>query len=250
MTPLHLVVLAAGSGVRFGGVKQLAAVGPNGEAILDLLIERAAHAGFDAVVVVTSAAIEGQMRAHFAVFPPALPVDLALQAEPRGTADAVLAARASVTGSFVVVNADDLYPGNAFVSVAAHLSNKNEPALVAFRVGRTLIGERPVKRARLEVDGADALVAIRESTVIAGDGGLHDDEWVSMNLWAFPQSMFDELERAMAASKPDADGEILLPDVVGALMERGSTVRVLWCDEPCVGISYAEDVDVVRASLA
>jgi hypothetical protein len=80
---------------------------------------------------------------------------------------------------------------------------------------------------------------------------LRGDEWVSMNMWGFSQSMFDAIARAVddfiTAGSP---GEILLPDVVAAEVRECGTVRVLRCDQPCVGITYAEDVDVVRAVLA
>ena len=248
---LQLIVLAAGSGTRFGGVKQLAAVGPAGQAILDVLLERAAIAGFSDAVVVTSPAIEEQMRDHLSVYEPGLPVHVALQPVPAGTADAVLAAREVIDGSFVVVNADDLYPGIAFTMLASQLSSADDPALVAFEVGKTLIGARPVKRALLEIDGNNHLVGITESTVATGAGGLRGDEWVSMNMWGFPQTMLNVLDRAVDEFVTSgADGEILLPDVVSALVAEGRAVRVLRCDEPCIGITYAEDVDVVRARLS
>jgi bifunctional N-acetylglucosamine-1-phosphate-uridyltransferase/glucosamine-1-phosphate-acetyltransferase GlmU-like protein len=248
---VQLVVLAAGSGVRFGGVKQLAPVGPNGEAILDVLLERAAHARFTAAIVVTAPAIEEQVRAHLDAHLGSLPVRVVLQAAPRGTVDAVLAARQVIEGPFAVVNADDLYPPDAFAMLASHLSSTAELALVAFRVGSTLIGPRPVKRALLDIDDQGRLVAIRESTVAPGTGGLRGDEWVSMNMWGFAVGMLETFAQAVADfMAAGADGEVLLPDVVGALVLHGASVRVLGCDQGCIGITYAEDVDVVRAALS
>jgi dTDP-glucose pyrophosphorylase len=249
--PSQLIVLAAGSGTRFGGVKQLAPVGPNGEAILDVLLARAEAAGFAGAVIVTSPAIEAQMREHLAVHCPKLPVDVVLQRSPTGTADAVLAARDVVDGAFAVVNADDLYPAGAFAMIAEHLASEDGPTLVAFPAVKTLIGPRPVKRAVLDLDDDGRLVAIRESTVAPGSDALVGHEWVSMNMWGFALSMFAVLARAVdefAAS--GSTGEVLLPDVVGALVLAGEAVHVLRCDEPCIGITYAEDVDVVRAALA
>lgn len=248
---MQLIVLAAGSGVRFGGVKQLAPVGPNGEVILDVLVQRAEAAGFADAVVVTAPSIEEHMREHLDAHRSALPVQIVLQPAPVGTADAVLAARDVVDGSFVVVNADDLYPAEAFAMLADHLSRSDEPALIAFQVGKTLIGDRAVKRALLDFDDNGDLVALRESTITAGSGEVLDREWVSMNMWGFSSSMFDALARAVdefrAARTP---GEVLLPDVVSSLVAEGVTVRVLRCDQPCIGITYAEDVDVVRGALS
>jgi NDP-sugar pyrophosphorylase family protein len=245
-----LVVLAAGAGVRFGGVKQLAPVGPNGEAILDVLLERADAAGFSGAVIVTAPRIEGQMREHLASYPPALPVDVVLQSAPLGTAHAVLAARSRIDGSFAVLNADDLYPAEAFATLAGQFSSKDEHALVAFRVAKTLIGERAVKRALLDFDDGGGLVALRESTVTASSGELHGGEWVSMNMWGFAPSMLDALALAVDDFvESGSEGEILLPDVVSSLVRGGVTVQVLRCEQPCIGITYAEDVDVVRAAL-
>jgi hypothetical protein len=149
------------------------------------------------------------------------------------------------------VNADDLYPAEAFAMLAEHLANHDEPALVAFPVVKTLIGPRPVKRAVLDFDDDGGLVAIRESTVAPGSDAVAGHEWVSMNMWGFALTMFAVLAQAVdefAAS--GSAGEVLLPDVVGALVIAGEAVHVLRCDEPCIGITYAEDVDVVRAALA
>jgi bifunctional N-acetylglucosamine-1-phosphate-uridyltransferase/glucosamine-1-phosphate-acetyltransferase GlmU-like protein len=249
--PLQLIVLAAGSGVRFGGVKQLAPVGRNGEAILDVLVERAEDAGFTGAVVVTAPRIEAQMREHLEVHRPKLPVQITLQPTPAGTADAVLAAGDAIDGSFAVVNADDLYPPDAFAMLAGHLSRSDEPALVAFPVLQTLINKQAVKRGLLDLDDNGDLVAIRESTVTAGSEELRGCEWVSMNMWGFAPSILETLACAVDEfTMRGTSGEILLPDVVSSLVAQGVTVHVLRCDQPCIGITYAEDVDVVRAALS
>jgi dTDP-glucose pyrophosphorylase len=242
---LTLVVLAAGAGTRFGGVKQLAPVGPNGEAILDFLLARAQHAGVERAVIVTAPSIEGQVRAHLDAHAPALPVNVALQVEPTGTADALLAARPFLSGAFAAVNADDLYPSTAFESLVAHLSSSRHLALVAFHVAKTLIGDQPVKRATVEFDAERRLTAITESVVKASTLGGRD--WVSMNMWGFQPRFLDALDDVRV---DPTSGEVLLPDVVSALIDAGEVVRVLLCEEPCIGITYAEDADVVRASLA
>lgn len=246
---MQLIVLAAGSGTRFGGVKQLAAVGPRGEAILDVLLARAATAGFTDAVVVTSPAVEDRMRTHLATHPDPLPVEVVLQAAPLGTADAVLAARDAITGEFAVVNADDLYPPTAFAMLGEPQLEAWDALLVAFRVGQTLIGARPVKRALLAIDDDGNLTHITESTVSTDD--VRGDEWVSMNMWAFPTSVLEVLDRAMrSAAASGSTAEVLLPDVASAMVGEGATVRALCCEEPCIGITYAEDVAVVKVALS
>jgi NDP-sugar pyrophosphorylase family protein len=251
-----LVVLAGGAARRFGGGKQLAAVGPRGEAILDVLLERAAERGFTDAVVVTSAALETEMRSHLDRHPAPLRVDIALQpvpagrAGPPGTAHAVLACADAVAGSFAVVNADDLYPVDAFETLADHLSGSDAHALVAFRMRQTLGGALPANRALIEVDDGSRLLRLRETSVTEAIAAQHGDEWVSMNMWGFHQSVLPPIARMvghfMASGSP---GEIGLPDVVDLLVRDGTVVQVLQCDQPCIGMTYPEDAEVVRQAL-
>jgi hypothetical protein len=95
----------------------------------------------------------------------------------------------------------------------------------------------------------DHLAGIRENTAV-DRGSTPGDAWVSMNMWGFRPAIFDDLassvEEFVAAG---AHGEVLLPDVVSSIVARGATVRVLRCDDECIGITYAEDVEAVRAAL-
>jgi molybdopterin-guanine dinucleotide biosynthesis protein A len=264
VTGPNLVVLAAGRGTRFGGVKQLVAVRDDGATVTDVLLGRAATAGIERAVIVVSAEIEDQFRAHLdAVGPTAISVALAVQRMPCGTADAVLAARDSVDGAVVVVNADDLYPAAALSLVVRHLQEApaHEHATVAFPLDRTLVGTRPESRALLTIDHAGILAGVREGRVEKHDGlrfvtatsveALRGDEQVSMNMWAFQPSAFDALAAVVAdLAARDGDGEIFLPAAVEVLIENGATVRALRSTEPCLGITYADDVAAVRAALS
>ena len=251
---MQLVVLAAGLGTRFGGLKQLEPVGPRGEAIMDVLLARAAGYGFDRAVVVVRAEIEDAIRSHFSELAPPMPWVTVVQPvpadrdRPPGTAHAVLMCRDEIAGRFAVVNADDLYPRSAFAALGDHLMASDEQALVAFRLDRTVIGDRPVSRAVLALDG-DRLVAISENTALL-PAAMPDGTWVSMNMWGFQPSIFEDLERAVRTfAASDSTGEVLLPDVVATMTEGGEITRVLWCEEPCIGITYAEDIGVVRRAL-
>jgi bifunctional N-acetylglucosamine-1-phosphate-uridyltransferase/glucosamine-1-phosphate-acetyltransferase GlmU-like protein len=267
----NLVVLAAGMSTRFGGLKQLAPVRPNGDAIVDVLLERAATAGFGTALVVVRREIERDVESHFAAGrAPALPVELVVQAPvpgragSPGTAHAVLGCREALAGSFAVVNADDLYPGDAFALLARHLRSApdNEHAFVAFPARGTLIGSRPVTRALVELDAGAWLITMHEGTVTPGLDELRFDApgislslgreaWVSMNMWGLQPSIFETLERAVAEYvAADDAGEVRLPDVVASLVASGGTVKVLQCDAPCIGITHPEDLSVVAAALA
>jgi bifunctional N-acetylglucosamine-1-phosphate-uridyltransferase/glucosamine-1-phosphate-acetyltransferase GlmU-like protein len=261
-TEMCLVVLAAGRGKRFGGSKQLVAVRDDGSTITDILLCRAAAAGIERAAIVVNADIESDVRAHVAAVSPDVRVDLVIQRRPRGTADAVLAARDAVTGPIVVVNADDLYPASAFGVIAAHLRNgpAHEHAAVGFRLDRTRVGPRPESRALLDVDASGLLTAVREAQIeLRGDGTfarsggldvLAAEQLVSMNMWGFRTNVFDALEAVVAdRDRRGVEGEVFLPDVVASMVAVGATVRVVRSDETCVGLTYADDVETVRSVL-
>ncbi|HEX4822241.1 MAG TPA: NTP transferase domain-containing protein [Acidimicrobiales bacterium] len=254
---MHLVVLAAGLGRRFGGIKQLAPVGPKGESIMDALLRRAEAAGFRDAIVVIRPEIEAEVDAHFTAHRPALAVTIVRQSVPAtrntplGTADAVLQCRAAIDSPFAVVNADDLYPQGAFDLLAAHLSAHDEHALVAFRLRRTLVSDRPVSRALLSFDDVSGALRTIDERRNIEPALVSGDPWVSMNMWGFRTSILDDLATAVDEFVTSGStGEVLLPDVVGRLAARGTTVRVLRCDERCIGITYAEDVAIVRDVFA
>ncbi len=267
-----VVVLAAGLGTRFGGGKSLAAIGPDGIAIMDVLIRHAAGAGFAKIVIVVAQDTEESVRIHVdAHRDPAatVPVEVVVQPlrpgreKPAGTADAVLATRSIVDGSFAVVNADDLYPVDAFARLGDHLRRgpTTEHAMVAFPVAGTLLGDRPVSRALVDVDD-DRLVGIREGTVTTTDAGLRFDDRsgravaigpdriISMNMWGFRTSVFDRLARAVDEFLAlDRGGEVYLPEVVAAMVSDGARVRVLVSPEACIGVTHPEDVIALRKAL-
>jgi dTDP-glucose pyrophosphorylase len=269
-----LVILAGGVGSRFGGLKQLAEIRSDGAAIMDFLLERAARAGFERAIVVVAPATEHLVGAHLdamrgSVFPADFPVELAVQravpgrTKPLGTADAVLATRAAVEGSFAVVNADDLYPAAAFGAIASHLRRGpgDEHAAVAFPVAATLTEARPVSRALIEVDASGTLTSIREGRVLTEADGLRfeagtfttrlaDDALVSMNMWGFRPSVFDALARAVPAFRASpVEGEVFLTDVVGSMVESGAVVRVIVSEGACPGVTYPDDLAAVQRAL-
>src|SRR3954451_17175 len=253
---MHVIVLAAGLGTRFGGSKQLAAGGPNGEAIVGVLIARAAAGGYHDALIVIRPEIEADVVVHFAQHPPALPSRYVHQSgppgrdKPLGTADGVLQCRAAIDAPFVVVNADDLYPQHAFALLADHLSSSDEHGLVGFRLPHTVISDRPVSRALLSFDATERLLSIDERRAIE-PATVSGDPWVSMNMWGFQPSIMEDLagavDRFLASG---TTGEVLLPDVAAGLAASGARLRVIPCEEPCIGITYAEDVPIVRAALA
>jgi hypothetical protein len=264
-----LVVLAAGLGQRFGGLKQLAAVGPRGEPILDYTVRDGRAAGFGTVVLVVRAEIQDAISEHVRRRWPAeiaADVRFAVQdrqgrSKPPGTAHAVVvAARATPPAApFAVVNADDWYGVDAFGKLREGL-DAGPAVLVAHGLANTIVGARPVSRALCDVDAAGNLSAVDEGTVTPLDGSyrwvgadgdrrLDGTELVSMNCWGFRPDLVEALSTEVDRAIHDHD-EVLLPDVVQRLIASGLQVGVRPTTESCFGITYAEDVALLRATFA
>lgn len=162
---MDLVILAAGHARRFGGLKQLAAVGPEGEAIMDYTARSAARSGFDRVILVVRPEIRDQVLSHVAAhFPRELTILAVCQAGVPGTVQAVVDAGQYLTGAFGVVNGDDLYGDEAIEGLAA-LVGSRASGLVGYRLAATVLGDEPVTRGICSVGEDGLLVGIDERRV-------------------------------------------------------------------------------------
>lgn len=271
---LTLVVMAAGLGSRFGGTKQLAEVGPDGEAFLDFSIIDAEAAGIRRVVLIVRTDIEDDVRRHVERRHSHLDVAYVRQDEhgpsrdkPWGTGHAVLTAAPHVGGSFIVCNADDYYGRSTYTAVAPLAAElpPDRALLAGFRMDHTLPATGEVSRGVCEVDG-DELTSLVEThgigrrsdgTITATDppGPLADETVSSMNFWAFPHRLFDDLDAGFAAflgeHGDEAKTEFLLPSVVHALMAAGEmSVGVVPTDESWVGVTNPDDLQIARARIA
>ncbi len=276
---LAIVVLAAGLGTRYGGLKQLAPLGPAGEALLDYTLHDAAAAGFShAVLVVAREAVEAT-TAHLDRFVPPIAVNLVVQpaAAPRrpapwGTAHATLVGATGLTTPFAVANADDAYGSEAVATMAAYLRAREAGAggcggaVVGYAAGATLSTNGGVSRAVCRADEHGRLIAVEEHRGVRRSGGggaggivsdttaLDEKTLVSMNLWGFDHSFVDLLRpivERFVAQAPGDDRELRLPDVVGALVARGELeVTVLPTGSTWLGVTYPEDAPAVRERLA
>jgi CTP:molybdopterin cytidylyltransferase MocA len=273
VTEPSLLILAAGRARRYGGIKPLAPIGPNGEAVIDLLAHDAVTAGFTRIAIVlndtTGPLIKEHIEKHWDLDQVA--VDFALQDEPHGTVHAVLAASEVISGSaFAVSNADDLYGPAALAHLHHHLTERpGENAMVAFQLERTLVGSSPVTRGVCHIDAQGRLVGIDERRGIhrSADGVIAVDDGftpavlaptlrVSMNLWAFSADMWPVFERALA-EHDFATGEVLLPVVVDHLIhgtmasvdEALRSISVYTSDEHCVGVTHPGDLELVQGHI-
>ncbi len=261
-----LVVMAAGLGSRFGGTKQLAQVGPNGEAFLDFAIADARAAGANRVVLIVRSDIESDVNRHFESRG-GLPDDLDVayvhqdahgpsRPKPWGTAHAVLSAAEAVSGRFMVCNADDYYGPTAYAALAQAMEGMadNEARLCGYHLDHTLPAEGTVTRGVCQVDG-DRLVGIVEQEGISrADHTLPKDTLVSMNLWAFSPVFLDALRdgftRFLNEHGGSSSAEYLLPHAVATEMKSGAlTVEVVTTEETWIGVTNPDDLDVARAAL-
>ncbi|MGH9298114.1 MAG: NTP transferase domain-containing protein [Acidimicrobiales bacterium] len=274
---MQLIVLAAGHGRRFGGLKQLAPVGPNGEAIMDFTARDARRAGFDGVALVVREEVRDELLDHIAQYwPKDLDVVPVVQGPVAGTTQAVSSAAPVVEGPFGVVNADDLYGPAAMEVLAGKLASlgPRTHAIVGYRLADTILNDAPVTRGVCETDDDGHLRQLVEQVVRRdGDGyeardlgsnesqptrRLAGDEVVSMNLWAFAHSVFADLDAALGAfdpatapHQPGKAPELLLPEVVGSLVRNGRcTVEVEQTEGRCIGITHPDDLPVVRQIVA
>ena len=261
-----LVVMAAGLGSRFGGTKQLAQVGPNGEAFLDFAIADARAAGANRVVLIVRSDIEADVKRHFESrggLPDDLDVAYVSQNErgparpkPWGTAHAVLSAAEAVSSPFMVCNADDYYGPTAYASLAHAMQAMadNEAWLCGYHLDRTLPAEGTVTRGVCQVEG-DRLVGIVEQEGISrADNAFSEGTIVSMNLWAFSPMFLDVLregfDRFLNEHGDSSSAEYLLPTAVASEMVKGAlTVRVVTTDETWIGVTNPDDLEIARTAL-
>jgi NDP-sugar pyrophosphorylase family protein len=271
-----LLVLAAGRGSRYGGLKQIDPIGPSGETLLDYAVFDAIRAGFGRAVFVIRREFEeafktavtskyaGRISVGF-VFQetsdvPEGCVVPAGRERPWGTGHAVWCARAAVDGPFAVINADDFYGAGSFTGLAAFLRGARGPrfALVGFRLSNTLSENGTVSRGICrERDGV--LAAITEEPAIGrgnvGPGGRFSGrEIVSMNCWGFTPSLFSGLEEGLrgflAAKSSDPKAEWYIPVAVSDLISCGAaSVEVLPSEDSWFGITYREDKAGVAAAI-
>ncbi|MGA8681563.1 MAG: NTP transferase domain-containing protein [Acidimicrobiales bacterium] len=276
---MQLVVMAAGHGTRFGGLKQLAPIGPKGEALMDYTAWDAQEAGFESVVLVVRHEIRQELLDHIAAYwPPELRVSSVTQGPIPGTAQAVASTEELVEGSFGVVNADDLYGPAAMKRLATEVEGlgPDEHLIVGYRLDQTVLTDAAVTRGVCVTTPDGYLDVLREQTVERKSSGtgftgraigapasdppadLSGEEIVSMNLWGFSEGIYDDLDRALARFDPEtaphAEGkppELLLPDVVSHLVATDlARVRVVQTSGRCIGLTHPDDVPLVREIVA
>lgn len=286
---MTLVILAAGMGSRYGGLKQIDPITDNGEFIIDFSVYDAIINGFDKVVFVIKKENLDIFRQTIGKrFESAVKVEYAFQelsdlpegfdvpegrVKPWGTAQALLAARNCVNEPFAVINSDDFYGRSAYELLAAHLSAKSTDGtpsycMVGYVLENTLTENGTVSRGICEADGESMLVSVEERTGIKRDGDsavyslegkegrMPLDSIASMNCWGFTPDIFDCIEKGFVEflSTDHADMlkcEYYLPFAVCEMLERGEcSVRVYRSEDSWYGVTYKEDKPSVKQSIS
>jgi NDP-sugar pyrophosphorylase family protein len=284
-----LLVLAAGMGSRYGGLKQIDSVGPSGETIIDYSIFDALRAGFGKVVFVIRKDIEDAFRETVgARFEKRVAVDYVFQSleaippgftvpagrtKPWGTTHAVLAGADAVREPFAAINADDFYGAESFRVIAGHLtSGSPDYAMIGFVLRNTLSEFGTVARGVCQLADGDYLKSIVEYLAIQRDDDsvkntdaagqitrLTGNEPVSLNFWGFTPRIFDQLRESfeifLEQNGSDPKRECLIPTTMNDLVAAGGArVKVLPAEGSWFGVTYREDrprvVEDIRALVA
>ena len=284
-----LVVMAAGMGSRYGGLKQIDPVGSKGEAILDYSVYDAHQAGFETVVIIIKEAIKNDFMETVGARLKNAPVEIRYayqeleklpegysipdgRTKPFGTGHAVLCAKEAIDGApFAVINADDYYGKAAFKTIYNMLSTNEDPygyCMVGYELSKTVTENGSVARGICSTDENGMLTQVVERTKIVQfeDGIRYEDgeNWVdvadntivSMNMWGFMPSFLDEITQRFhtfletTLVENPLKGEYFLPLPVSQLIEEGkATVKVLTSPDRWYGVTYAADKPVVMDAL-
>jgi len=284
MTKPTLLVLAAGMGSRYGGLKQIDPVGPADETIIDYSIYDAMRAGFGKLVFVIRKDIEQQFKEIVgARFEKRIAVEYVFQeldklppgcslpagrTKPWGTTHAILMAADTIRAPFAAINADDFYGAEAYRLLAQHLtSGTTDYAMVGFILRNTLSKFGSVARGVCRVDENNHLKSVVEMMKIEPDGGgakntdaagqitkLTGEEAVSMNFWGFTPALFPQLKTQFEAflkkSGNELKSECYIPSTVNDLVVVGQAkVKVLRTNDFWFGVTYREDRPQVVESI-
>lgn len=290
MSQPQLLVMAAGIGSRYGGLKQIDPVGPSGEIVIEYAIYDALKAGFGKVVFTIRKEIEEVFREKIGktiekqvdteyVFqeldklPPGLTVP-ADRTKPWGTGHAILCAREAIDAPFAVINADDFYGADAYRLLCDYLKNardtddKYDYSMVGYVLGNTLTEYGHVARGVCDATDDGFLARVVERTKVQKFGDVikytgDDENWteidggnvVSLNMWGFTQSVFGELEQRfpkfVEENMDKPKAEFYIPTVVDELIQEGkAAVKILPTDEKWFGVTYKEDKPRLKEVIA
>jgi len=280
-----LLILAAGMGSRYGGLKQIDGIGPNQEPIIEYSIYDAINSGFGKIVFVIRREFDDAFRSRFDKFSNNIQIEYAYQdvnlniegistverTKPWGTSHAVLVAKEFINEPFAVINADDYYGASSFKLIADFLTNNctsSLMAMVGYTLHNTLSKHGTVNRGVCKVDKDNNLVEVIERMKIAEKHGkvnynigtnhslgcIDRNSSVSMNYWGFHPSIFSEIESGlydfMRANPNNSTAEYYIPNIVTDMIVSGKmAVRVIPTNDNWFGVTYKEDKPMAVAAI-
>ena len=288
MKDITLLILAAGMGSRYGGLKQLAFLGPNGETIMDYSVDDAIAAGFTKVVFVIRKSMQENFDAQIlSKYKHKIKCECVYQEldilpegfekhpereKPYGTAHAILMAKDAIKEPFAVINADDFYSRKAFVAMADFLRQPNSEekplfSMIGYQLKNTLSEHGTVARGVCKANENRELVSITEMTKIQREGGAifnHDEkgrvaltgnEPVSMNFWGFTPYFFTSLNdlfiQFLKENNDNPKSEFPIPTAINYFIDNHlATIKIIDCDAEWFGVTYQEDKAYVMGKLA
>ena len=279
MNNITLLIMAAGMGSRYGGLKQLDAIGPSGETIIDYSVYDAIKAGFTKVVFIIRTDFEQEFKSKITdKYEGQIQVEFAFQdlndlpdeftcpegrEKPWGTGHAILSARDIINEPFVAINGDDFYGRESFKVVADYYrKGANSFSMVAFKLDKTLSSFGGVTRGLCTVNDEKLNTVIETADLEKTDYGvssnrdieLDGSEPVSMNVWGFTPILFKYLEEKfvefLSENGTEMKSEYLIPSVVNELIQSGQeTVHVLRSGATWFGVTYKEDKPFVEGEI-
>ena len=280
MIDITLLVMAAGMGSRYGGLKQLDPMGPNGETIIDYSVYDAVQAGFSKAVFIIRREFESEFREKVTdKYADSIKVEFAFQdlndlpagfespegrEKPWGTGHAILSASALINEPFAAINADDFYGRESYQKLADHYSSGADGfSMVVYRLDNTLSSFGGVTRGVCSISDDKLSSVVETGNVVKtesgvtsdGDNPLDGSEPVSVNMWGFAPKLFDYLNTMftefLQEEGTELKSEFLIPTVINDLIQSGQeAVHVLKSDSPWFGVTYKEDKPFVESEIA
>jgi len=280
-----LLILAAGMGSRYGGLKQIDGIGPNEEPIIEYSIYDAINSGFGRIVFVIRKEFDAAFRERFDKFKDKITIKYAYQEvnplvegiktvkrnKPWGTSHAVLVAKDLIKEPFAVINADDYYGSNSYKLISDFLTKECSPSLMAmvgYTLHNTLSDHGTVNRGVCKVDKNNNLLEVIERTKIAEQNGVvnynvgtekvlgevNRDAIVSMNYWGFHPSIFAEIEKGlhnfMRENPNNPTAEYYIPSIITEMIvNKKMNVRVIPTNDNWFGVTYKEDKPMAVDSI-
>lgn len=269
MKKTTLVIMAAGMGSRYGGLKQLDPIVPSGEIILDFSVYDAVKAGFDKVIFITRKDIEKEFRSiigkrvenmidtdyviqDLSNLPDGASVPVGRE-KPWGTGHAVYCVKDKIDAPFALINADDYYGKEAYKIICDHLKSENEMCMVGYRLGNTLTESGTVSRGICEIENG-YLRSITEECNLDKNCGIPLDTTVSMNMWGLTPDVFEYVENDfktfLANMQNPLKDEFYIPTVINNMIHnRGFDIKVLQSGDKWYGVTYREDKKFIGDAL-